>query len=115
MDEYESIRLIDYLEMNHEEAAEIMQCSRIAATRSHMNAIKKVARALVEGKTLSIRGGLFRFSKDWHKCRKCDAVFVNRDGKCIKCGNTDILSYTKLYSQTENANLKKNGQKANKI
>ena len=49
LDEYESIRLADYLGMDHAEAAEEMEISRSTFSRLIDQARQKIARFLVEG------------------------------------------------------------------
>ncbi len=57
LDEYESIRLIDHLGMDQEQAAQQMGVSRPTVTRIYASARKKIADALVEGCALEIGGG----------------------------------------------------------
>ncbi|MFC4666157.1 DUF134 domain-containing protein [Falsiporphyromonas endometrii] len=60
-DEFETLRLADYLGMQQDEAAEQMNVSRPTFTRIYDAARKKVAHALVEGRTLNIDGGHVTF------------------------------------------------------
>lgn len=57
IEEYETIRLIDYLGMNQEAAASQMDVGRATVQALYTNARRKLARYLVEGTRLSIRGG----------------------------------------------------------
>jgi predicted DNA-binding protein (UPF0251 family) len=57
VDEVEAMRLADLLGMYHEEAASKMKISRQTFGRIVQSARKKVADALVEGKTICIEGG----------------------------------------------------------
>lgn len=54
MDELESIRLADYEDLYHENAAKRMQISRQTFGRILNSARKKVAECLVKGKALKI-------------------------------------------------------------
>jgi len=73
-EEYESIRLIDYENMNQEEAAAHMNISRPTFTRVYKKARKAVAQALVEGKAIIIEGGTFISENYWARCKKCSRL-----------------------------------------
>ena len=55
-DEYEALRLIDYENLSHEKAANLMNVSRPTFTRIYNSCLKKVARGLAEGKSIIIEG-----------------------------------------------------------
>ena len=57
IDEYEALRLCDYLGNTHEEGATAMKISRPVFTRLVDSAHKKVADAIINGKLLLIEGG----------------------------------------------------------
>lgn len=57
LDEYETIRLLDYENLNQEECAVRMGVARTTVTAMYENARKKLISAVVEGKRLSITGG----------------------------------------------------------
>ena len=57
LDEYEVVRLIDMVGMRQERCAAQMQVARSTVTGIYESARKKIARALVEGLTLTIEGG----------------------------------------------------------
>ena len=59
-EEWEAINLVDYKDLNHEEAAELMGISRPTFSRLILSARKVVASALVEGTALEIGGGDFQ-------------------------------------------------------
>jgi predicted DNA-binding protein (UPF0251 family) len=75
MEEYESLRLCDYENLNHNDASEKMCVSRPTFTRIYASALKKIARAMVEGLPLSIEGGKFYFDSEWHECQGCGCYF----------------------------------------
>ena len=56
-DEYEVIRLLDYLQMTQEECAGRMDISRTTVTRIYNEARRKMADMLINGKELTIGGG----------------------------------------------------------
>ena len=57
LDEFETIRLLDYQGLEQEKVAELMGISRPTVTRIYASARKKIAEALTEGKAISIKGG----------------------------------------------------------
>lgn len=60
VEEYECIRLIDYMGFTQEECAKQMQVSRATVQSIYSVARKKLARFLIEGQTLQIEGGDYR-------------------------------------------------------
>lgn len=64
IEEYETIRLIDYLGFNQEECAQQMNISRATAQSLYAEARKKIARFLVEDIHLYISGGNFALCDD---------------------------------------------------
>ena len=57
LDEFETIRLLDYQGLDQEKVAELMGISRPTVTRIYASGRKKIAEALTEGKAISIEGG----------------------------------------------------------
>lgn len=60
IDEYEAIRLIDLEGFSQEECAIQMDVSRPTVQRIYMEARRKIAESLINGKVLSIEGGEYR-------------------------------------------------------
>ena len=56
-DEYEVIRLLDYMQMTQKQCAERMQISRPTVTRIYDETRRKMSDMLVNGRALTISGG----------------------------------------------------------
>lgn len=79
VDEYEAIRIIDFLEGTQENCAARMGVSRTTVQAVYHRARKKLADAIVNGKRLLIQGG------DYKLCPH-SGVCEQRDGKqCCAC------------------------------
>ena len=57
LDEFETVRLIDYQSKTQEQCAQEMNVARTTVTAIYDAARKKLARALVEGRRIVISGG----------------------------------------------------------
>ncbi len=75
-DEYEAVRLLDYEGRQQAEAAELMKVSRPTLTRIYMEARKKIAQALVEGRHVIITGGNPDFSS--YQSNKTNIIIMNQ-------------------------------------
>ncbi|WMJ23782.1 DUF134 domain-containing protein [Paludicola sp. MB14-C6] len=83
VDEYECIRLIDLEQCTQEQCAVQMQIARTTVTAIYEKARRKLADALVNGKTLLIEGGDFALCD--HKINGCCKGHVNH---CCKRANS---------------------------
>lgn len=91
LEEYESIKLMDYELHSQEEAAKFMQVSRPTITRIYESARRKIAKAFIEGLPIEISGGHVEFDSNWMHCTNCQAQFSKAtDNKCPWCGSDSI-------------------------
>lgn len=86
-EEYESIRLVNYENLEQKEAADLMNISRPTLTRIYNKALTTIAKAFVEGKAIIIEGGNYELSNDWYRCGKCHKL-IEADKDQTKCENT---------------------------
>ncbi len=75
VDEYETIRLIDFMKLTQQECAEQMQVSRPTVTHIYESARFKLADALINEKQLMVGGG------DYHICHENIAIGAIRKEK----------------------------------
>ncbi|MEA1873476.1 MAG: DUF134 domain-containing protein [Bacteroidota bacterium] len=89
LEEYESIKLMDYELYSQEEAASFMHVSRPTITRIYESARRKIAKALIEGISIEIRGGKFETDDSWVTCEHCQARYLKSDitQYCPWCGS----------------------------
>jgi predicted DNA-binding protein (UPF0251 family) len=100
IEEYETIRLLDYQNMTQEEAAVLMDVSRPTLTRIYEEARNKVATAFVEGRDIIFRGGDFYFDTNWYKCGSCQASFSDYGEtvtNCPVCQAEPVVSLNEFY------------------
>lgn len=99
-EEYETIKLIDYENMNHLQAAKTLNVSRPTITRIYERARKKISECLVELKTLKLEGGNSVYLENWFKCDLCNSYFNIPDLKrfninCPVCLSKRVKSVQK--------------------
>ena len=96
LDEFEAIRLSDFLGMSQEEAAFEMEISRPTFTRLIEVARKKLSDFLINGKNLRLEGGNVHFRQNIIKCEACGHLFqisFNTDIKhCPHCGSSKLIN-----------------------
>jgi predicted DNA-binding protein (UPF0251 family) len=101
LDEYEAVRLADYLKLEHEEAAVEMEISRSTFTRLLERARGKVAAFLIEGKELCVEGGSIHFRDNIMRCLGCGHIFSTRIDEtissCPSCGSENLLDVAGGY------------------
>lgn len=92
LDEYEALRLIDYVGLSQEGCGQQMSIARTTVQKIYTSARKKIAEALVEGYTLRIEGGDYALCDGRsERCRNCAA---ENFGLMTKGGNTMRIAVT---------------------
>ncbi len=100
IDEYEAIRLADYLGYNHLESSKIMNISRSTFSRLVDNARHKVAEFLMEGKELFIVGGNFRFARRLAKCLDCGQIYdLDEYRGCPNCSSQRFIPLEESFGR----------------
>ena len=82
VDEFEAVRLIDYLRLTQDDCAAQMNVARTTVQSVYDSARGKIADAIVNGKRLVITGGSYDICPDSREC--CGRNCVRRD--CGPCG-----------------------------
>ncbi len=106
MEEFESIRLSDYLNLTQLEASRLLNVSRPTYTRIYTAARKKVAKAFVENLGLLIRGGQVVFHDRWFACSDCESVFklhqenLTDKPTCPVCQSAHVNVFNKTPGDT---------------
>lgn len=78
VEEYETIRLMDYQKMNQEECANIMGVARSTVQRIYNNARTKIADSIVNGKKLKIQGGDYKLCSDFINEENCESCICGK-------------------------------------
>lgn len=74
VEEYETIRLIDFENLTQEECSDRMKVARTTVQKIYSDARKKLSQSLVMGGVLRIEGGdykLYEESDEKYSCRRC--------------------------------------------
>jgi uncharacterized protein len=92
VEEYEALRLLDYLGMTQFEAAREMAVSRPTLTRIYEKARRTIAEAFVEGKAIFIEGGDYHTDEFWYRCEACHKLLISRKEilSCSYCSSEKI-------------------------
>jgi predicted DNA-binding protein (UPF0251 family) len=95
-EEYEAIRLLDYLGMTQLEAAREMAVSRPTLTRIYERARRTIAESFVEGKAIFIAGGDYHTDEFWYRCEACMKLLIcdKAISRCIYCESAKIRPLT---------------------
>jgi predicted DNA-binding protein (UPF0251 family) len=92
LDELEAVRLTDLEDLYQADAAEKMNISRQTLGNIIKSAHKKIAEALIQGKTISIEGGAVQIVRERYFCSKCNQTFQKKDDQtnCPDCKSKKI-------------------------
>ncbi len=98
LEEYESIRLVNYEGLSQEDAAISMEVSRPTLTRIYNSGLNKIAKAFVEGRIIRIQGGNYEFDKEWYKCKRCHKLIPGMENHipCTGCkvfGDEELVPF----------------------
>jgi len=87
LEEYESIKLVNYDKLSQDQGAINMNISRPTFTRIYNRALKQIAKSFVEGKALVIEGGNYELENDWYRCKRCYKLIqgIENHSKCEDC------------------------------
>jgi predicted DNA-binding protein (UPF0251 family) len=99
-EEYEAVKLVVYDSFSQGIAAEKMEVSRPTLTRIYNSALKKIAKAFVEGKSILIKGGNFEFEKEWYKCKTCFKLIEDNKNATV-CKDCSSIETTELLNLKE--------------
>jgi len=75
VDEYETIRLIDLMELSQEQCAEQMHVARTTIQMIYSSARKKLAISLTAGQPLDIQGGEYCLCEGKSACKMCQSCW----------------------------------------
>lgn len=86
VEEYETIRLMDFEGLNQEQCASLMGVARSTIQRIYDDARKKLADSLINGKLLKIEGGDYKLCSEFEDRKQCSNCICNRHrrGRHIK-------------------------------
>lgn len=107
IDEYESIRLRDYHDIQQKKSAQMMGISQPTFHRTISSARKKIAKALIEGKMIIITGDDYIREKTKYGCNICGFEWSSPEKeyhKCPDCQSEDITLNPKEPSSPEEIN-----------
>jgi uncharacterized protein len=101
IDEFEAIRLKDYQNIKQQKSAELMDISQPTFHRILNITRGKIAKALVEGKIIKIKGGKFVTDIEKYKCKTCGFEWSNPGKKYDKCPDCKSEDIYKIESDEE--------------
>jgi len=93
IDEIEAIRLSDYEGLYQADAAEGMGVSRQTLGNTLKSARKKIADALINGKSIKLGGGIVEYHSNLFSCQNCGKQFENDAFPiaCPSCSCKDVI------------------------
>jgi len=94
IDEFEAVRLRDYLDIQQKRSAELMGISQPTFHRILVSARKKISKALIEGKRIEIVGEDYSTNKTGYQCKSCGFEWSSPEkgyDKCPDCQSNEII------------------------
>ena len=88
IDEYEAVRLIDFVGMTQEQCAAQMSVARATVQAIYGSARTKLAKCLVERRALEIMGGNYELCQKDKDCARCEGRNRNRRNTIMKIATT---------------------------
>jgi predicted DNA-binding protein (UPF0251 family) len=114
LDEFEALRLADYIGMSHEEAADEMEISRSTFSRLIEKSRKRIIEFILKGKLLTIDGGNIHFRRNIIQCSDCGHMFkIKIDSpftECPECHSRNLLNLAGGFGHGECCRDKHNNQ-----
>jgi predicted DNA-binding protein (UPF0251 family) len=114
LDEFEALRLADYIGMSHEEAADEMEISRSTFSRLIEKSRKRIIEFILKGKLLTIDGGNIHFRRNIIQCSDCGHMFkIKIDSPftgCPECHSRNLLNLAGGFGHGECCRDKHNNQ-----
>lgn len=83
VEEFETIRLIDYIGLTQEQCASQMHVARTTVQRMYTDARKKIAEYLISGTALEISGGNYRICENSETC--CKLLYCPKKSSDCRC------------------------------
>ena len=83
VEEFECIRLIDYLGMTQEQCSVQMDVARTTVQRLYTDARKKIAQFIIDGCSLEISGGNYRLCENSETC--CRLTYCSKKSSECSC------------------------------
>jgi len=98
LEEYESIRLVNYDKLPQDQASIRMNVSRPTFTRIYNSALEQIAKAFIEGKAIEIEGGNYEMDKEWYRCQKCYKLIEGLENhtrckNCTRYGENELIKF----------------------
>lgn len=90
IEELEAIRLSDLMNMEQDRAAEVMEVSRGTYQRILHSARKKIASALINGKSIRIHGGNYQIAEQCSVRKECGKPRCERWKSGVGCRRTHV-------------------------
>ena len=99
-EEFHALDLVDYRDMNFEQAALSMNISKSSFARLIQSARKKVAKAFVECKAIEASPGNTYSNYNWLRCEDCCYVIkLNKSDQIAECPSCNSKKLRNMFNQ----------------